>query len=89
MTTGPLPMRRSVVLLLACTLVAAAAPTAHAKDEAKAACKQGCQETIQSCKQDCQVERDSGTGQESYIYKQCDQACHDNYAACKSDCERQ
>ena len=70
MTTGPLPMRRSVVLLLACTLVAAAAPTADAKDEAKAACKQACQETIQSCKQDCQVERDSGTGQESYIYKQ-------------------
>ena len=82
-------MRRSHIVLLACTLVAAAVTTAHAADGAKAACKQGCQETMQSCKQDCQVERDSGTAQESYLYKQCDQTCHDNYAACKSDCERQ
>lgn len=82
-------MRRTVIILLAIALTAAWPPRAHATDGAKAACKQGCQETMQSCKQDCQVERDSGTAQESYLYKQCDQGCHDNYAACKSDCERQ
>jgi len=82
-------MRRTVIILLAIALITGVPPVARAKDEAKAACKQGCQETMQSCKQDCQVERDSGTAQESYLYKQCDEGCHDNYGACKSDCERQ
>jgi hypothetical protein len=82
-------MRRSVIILLAIALITGVPPVARAKDEAKAACKQGCLETMQSCKQDCQVERDSGTAQESYLYKQCDGGCHDNYDACKSDCEGQ
>ena len=82
-------MRRTVIVLLAIGLVTGVPLVASATDEAKAACKQGCQETMQSCKQDCQVERDSGTAQESYLYKQCDQGCHDNHDACKSDCEGQ
>jgi hypothetical protein len=82
-------MRRAPIALLALALGAAIGTIARAEDEAKVACKQGCQETLRSCKQDCQVERDSGTAQESYIYRQCDQSCHDDYAACKSECERQ
>lgn len=42
---------------------------------------------MQTCKQDCQVDRDSGTLQESDRYRQCDQSCHDDYAGCTSACE--
>jgi hypothetical protein len=77
-------MRAVGALLLIGGLVAT---SALAKDEAKLACKQDCRITMQSCKQDCQVERDSGTQQESELYRQCDQGCHDAYAACSSECE--
>jgi len=76
--------------LLTSTLVAVAiafAAPAGAKDEAKAECKKNCQITLRSCRQDCQVERDSGTDQESYLYRQCDQGCHDTYFGCVSACE--
>lgn len=82
-------MRRYVGILLAMALVTAGPPRVWAKDEAKAACKQGCQVTLQTCKQGCQVERDSGTQEESDLYRQCDQGCHDDYAGCKNDCESQ
>jgi hypothetical protein len=77
---------RVLVSTLVAAAIAIAAP-ACAKDEAKAECKQNCQITLQSCRQDCQIERDSGTDQESYLYRQCDQGCHDTYSGCVSSCE--
>ncbi|HXJ34082.1 MAG TPA: hypothetical protein VMS22_08570 [Candidatus Eisenbacteria bacterium] len=60
---------------------------AQARDEAKAYCKQGCEDALQSCKSDCRNERDSGTDQETSRYAGCDASCHNAYASCKSDCE--
>ena len=80
-------MRPGLSLLLALGLVAARVTVAPAKDEAKAACKRDCVITLQTCKAECQVERDSGTAQESYLYRQCDQSCHDAYGGCTSACE--
>lgn len=73
-------------LLVVCALTLPV--PARAKDEARAECKKNCQVTLQSCRQDCQMERESGTDQESYLYRQCDQGCHDTYAGCVSACER-
>jgi hypothetical protein len=80
-------MVRVVALLLAVAAVTGPAPV-RAKDEAKAECKKNCEITLRSCRQDCQMERESGTNQESYLYRQCDQGCHDTYAGCVSACER-
>jgi hypothetical protein len=84
--TSPRTGRRRSGWIAVAALLAAAAP-ALASDEAKEECKANCEVTMQSCKQDCQVERDSGTSQESYLYRQCDEGCHDAYAGCKSACE--
>jgi hypothetical protein len=77
--------RRTGWIAVAALLVLAG--QAPASDEAREACKTNCEVTMQSCKQDCQIERDSGTDQESYLYRQCDEGCHDAYAGCKSACE--
>jgi len=74
---------------LAACAVAIVLGAAHvvAADEAKRDCKQGCQVGLETCKADCQVERDSGTNQESDRYRDCDRSCHDSYADCKNGCE--
>lgn len=77
----------ALVALLAAFAVTTAVP-ARAKNEEKAECKRNCQITLQSCRQDCQMERESGTDQESYLYRQCDQGCHDTYAGCVGACEQ-
>jgi hypothetical protein len=78
---------RVLASLLVVAAVAHTAPV-RAKDEAKEECKKNCEITLRSCRQDCQMERESGTNQESYLYRQCDQGCHDTYAGCVSACER-
>ena len=77
---------RILAVLVVIAVLAHPAP-ARAKDEVRAECKKNCQITLQSCRQDCQIERESGTDQESYLYRQCDQGCHDTYAGCVSACE--
>ncbi|HKA31012.1 MAG TPA: hypothetical protein VKH82_16640 [Candidatus Binatia bacterium] len=78
---------RSLAALLAAAVLIALVVPAGAKDEVREECKKNCEITLRSCRQDCQLERASGTDQESYLYKQCDQGCHDAYAGCVGACE--
>ncbi len=73
-------------LVFAVALLAARG-VGEARDDAKAYCKQGCEEALQNCKSGCRNERDSGTNQETSRYADCDASCRSGYDSCKSDCE--
>ena len=79
-------MRARIPTLVIAAVLTAVVP-ARARNKAKEECKQNCVITLQTCKQDCQVERDSGTQEESELYRNCDLSCRDDYAGCKSECE--
>jgi hypothetical protein len=78
------PSSMGIVLALALCAVAA---TGRADDGGKEECKRRCEDAMEECKSGCQQVRDSGTYQESELYRQCDAGCHTSRDDCRRDCE--
>jgi hypothetical protein len=81
-------MRRTWAGIILALALCATAATARAQSDDKEDCKRRCEDEMRECKGGCQQVRDSGTYQESALYRQCDAGCHDTRDICRRDCEQ-